>query len=857
MRVVGLVSGGKDSCYNLINVVAEGHELVALANLRPKKEDNDELDSMMYQTVGHEVIDLYAEAMDLPLFRRDLEGQGLAMDKDYEPTEGDEVEDLYRLLKEVNDGVEGGVEGVAVGAILSDYQRVRVENVCQRLNMTPLAYLWQRDQDELIEEMVGCHIEAILIKVAALGLEPARHLGKTIEELKDHLRRMSGRFGNNVCGEGGEYESLTLDCPLFKKRIIIDKKETVMHSDDAFAPVAYLKVTKCHLVAKPGHKMSRRELLKLPVKNSMDLADEISRECDFDSDEEITPTTHIFSSSHSNGPLSGTLNTSPSSSSISPVINLSQSSSSPSLDNGRSGSSLSGSTARGSVPGTQGSARGTVKVEPNGTAPIVKIEVKTELDMKMEEEDSSNGSPVKKKPLVASSGAATSSAVNGGRHGDGLDMDVDDATEEETIADREKRFMKELENDQKTKVVSDKDFFYVTGIQGSAPPSSSSPTPAGVKAAVQSATRAAMERLTSALNAAGYSTSHVVGVNVYLRKMEDFKTVNEVYQTFFSGPPATRACVSLNLPPGDVLWLDAMGVVNVNQRQRHLHVSSLSHWAPANIGPYAQAVVVNDHVIFLSGQIALIPATLEIVSPDVRIQAALVMRHISRVLHVTAHGNAPGIPRNHINVNNVFSGICYVTKPSTVGVALREWKRVLRKQMNVKEKSSSNISQSMRLFVLVPELPKGASLEWQCSALLPLPTDGSRSSHFRETVCALGIFKIKIQILEHCTNASRNYSYSILATVAMSDGEERKTGINDDKLCTLIDFIVNNLKDFSIVFSAMRVYTLRCGPFRNSLLVQKLQSVLPTKTGSCQLVPVEGLWLDEKNEVVLALSQAI
>ena len=34
MRVVGLVSGGKDSCYNLINVVAEGHELVALANLR-------------------------------------------------------------------------------------------------------------------------------------------------------------------------------------------------------------------------------------------------------------------------------------------------------------------------------------------------------------------------------------------------------------------------------------------------------------------------------------------------------------------------------------------------------------------------------------------------------------------------------------------------------------------------------------------------------------------------------------------------------------------------------------------------------------------------------------------------------
>ena len=27
------------------------------------------------------------------------------------------------------------------------------------------------------------------------------------------------RYGTNVCGEGGEYETFTLDCPLFKKRI--------------------------------------------------------------------------------------------------------------------------------------------------------------------------------------------------------------------------------------------------------------------------------------------------------------------------------------------------------------------------------------------------------------------------------------------------------------------------------------------------------------------------------------------------------------------------------------------------------------------------------------------------------------
>lgn len=58
MRVIALVSGGKDSCYNMMQCVAAGHEVVALANLRPANH-KDELDSYMYQTVGHEAIDLY------------------------------------------------------------------------------------------------------------------------------------------------------------------------------------------------------------------------------------------------------------------------------------------------------------------------------------------------------------------------------------------------------------------------------------------------------------------------------------------------------------------------------------------------------------------------------------------------------------------------------------------------------------------------------------------------------------------------------------------------------------------------------------------------------------------------------
>ncbi|RXM90923.1 Diphthine--ammonia ligase [Acipenser ruthenus] len=79
--------------------VAAGHQIVALANLRPAENEKDELDSYMYQTVGHQAIDLYAEAMDLPLYRRSIVGTSLDIGREYSECDGDEVEDLYHLLK--------------------------------------------------------------------------------------------------------------------------------------------------------------------------------------------------------------------------------------------------------------------------------------------------------------------------------------------------------------------------------------------------------------------------------------------------------------------------------------------------------------------------------------------------------------------------------------------------------------------------------------------------------------------------------------------------------------------------------------------------------------------------------------
>lgn len=246
MRIVALISGGKDSCFNMMHCVKNGHDIVAVAHLRP--EGKDELDSYMFQTVGHNLIELYAEALGLPLFQRTITGSSVCTESEYTECKEDEVEDLYELLITVKKQVD--FDAVSSGAILSNYQRVRVENVCSRIGVQSLAYLWQRKQEELLGEMIQADLDAILIKVASLGLKPKVHLGKTLKELEPFLHVMNEKYELNICGEGGEYETMTLDCPLFLKKIVIDEHEMIIHSDDAFAPVGYLSLKKMHLEDK-------------------------------------------------------------------------------------------------------------------------------------------------------------------------------------------------------------------------------------------------------------------------------------------------------------------------------------------------------------------------------------------------------------------------------------------------------------------------------------------------------------------------------------------------------------------------------------------------------------------------------
>ena len=135
--------------------------------------------------------------------------------------------------------------------------------------MTVLAYLWQRDQSELLDEMAVVGLHASIIKVAGAGLN-LTHLGANVtdESTRAILERLRLRFGLHPCGEGGEYETYTTACPLFASDIDMfvrgvsslrsrdsRSSEKVLMSDarqaDPYSIVAHLRITDAGLVPRP------------------------------------------------------------------------------------------------------------------------------------------------------------------------------------------------------------------------------------------------------------------------------------------------------------------------------------------------------------------------------------------------------------------------------------------------------------------------------------------------------------------------------------------------------------------------------------------------------------------------------
>lgn len=243
LNVIGLISGGKDSVFSLLHCLVNNHRLVALANLHPPptscpSDEAEDLNSYMYQTAGHGIIPLYAEALGLPLYRQEISGAAANLSKNYsfrENSQGidDETESLLPLLRKAM-AAHPTANAVCSGAILSTYQRTRIESVARRLNLIPLSYLWQYpslpppSQGGLLDDMAAIEFDVRIVKIASGGLDENLLWSNLMEPaVRRMIERSVARFGGSVLGEGGEYETLVVDGPggVWKRRIEVQSHE--------------------------------------------------------------------------------------------------------------------------------------------------------------------------------------------------------------------------------------------------------------------------------------------------------------------------------------------------------------------------------------------------------------------------------------------------------------------------------------------------------------------------------------------------------------------------------------------------------------------------------------------------------
>jgi ABC transporter with metal-binding/Fe-S-binding domain ATP-binding protein len=199
MRLASLFSGGKDSTYATHLAAEGGDEVACLVTMRSRRED-----SWMFHIVNIGLAPMVAEAFGIEIITAETGGE-----------KETELEDLFEVLR----GLE--VEGLVSGAIASTYQRRRVDRICEQLGLVHMAPLWGRDGFDLLGEMISAGLVVIVTAVAAMGLNQS-WLGRVLDqEAAEELRELNERFGVDVCGEGGEMETLVLDAPWFHRKLDI------------------------------------------------------------------------------------------------------------------------------------------------------------------------------------------------------------------------------------------------------------------------------------------------------------------------------------------------------------------------------------------------------------------------------------------------------------------------------------------------------------------------------------------------------------------------------------------------------------------------------------------------------------
>ena len=227
MRVAVLASGGKDSAYAAWWAQLQGWEVVSLVTVLVKGDD-----SMMFQLQNTWITAFQASSSGVPWkpiisfgeeeeeigdLESSITAEGYILDFNEIFPPGIEIPENLVIHSGPLD-----IDGLVVGALRSDYQKTRIERMCQRLGIASFSPLWHKDQGEHMQSFLEHGFGVVFTSVSTEGMS-ADWVGRTLDgESLNELRDLSKRHRFNLDGEGGEFETIVVSAPHMRRDVILE-----------------------------------------------------------------------------------------------------------------------------------------------------------------------------------------------------------------------------------------------------------------------------------------------------------------------------------------------------------------------------------------------------------------------------------------------------------------------------------------------------------------------------------------------------------------------------------------------------------------------------------------------------------
>jgi len=214
-------SGGKDGCMALHLAAAGGFKIRYLLNMVTEDGRTSWSHGMAAQW-----LDMQSKAIGIPLIQK------RTTQANYEATFKEMMVDFKQ------EGITSGV----FGDIDFNAHREWIERVCAAGGITPHLPLWLMDQNKILKDFVDLGFETIVVATNAELLDES-WVGRVIDNF--FISDIKKVKNVTLCGESGEYHTLVIDGPMFKKRMEIVEAKKVLKDKHWF-----LEITKCELKSK-------------------------------------------------------------------------------------------------------------------------------------------------------------------------------------------------------------------------------------------------------------------------------------------------------------------------------------------------------------------------------------------------------------------------------------------------------------------------------------------------------------------------------------------------------------------------------------------------------------------------------